>query len=208
MCMLYWLAPRKKSCDDARFLRLGRKGNGVSTWYVCALLLPQSLLTPSPSLTMPLSPEYSELTCRKPDNSDATILEKSESHWVVSDFLQPHGLYSPWNSSGQNTGVGSCSLFQGIFPTQGLNPGLPHCRGILYQLSHPGSPPYWKDHWQIHKVGERGLWSLSCNSPQLFLFHTTYQKCKYSVPFWVTPVDTKQSRGELTPLSPAQTANS
>ena len=54
--------------------------------------------------------------------------------------LRPHGLYSPWNSLGQNIGVGSLSLFQGIFPTQGLNPGLPHCRWILYQLSHRGSP--------------------------------------------------------------------
>ena len=47
-----------------------------------------------------------------------------------------HGLYSPWNSPGQNTGVGSISLLQGFFPTQGLNPGLLHCRQILYQLSH------------------------------------------------------------------------
>ena len=39
--------------------------------------------------------------------------------------LQPHGLYGPWNSPGQNTQVGSLSLFQGVFPTQGLNPGLP-----------------------------------------------------------------------------------
>ena len=44
-----------------------------------------------------------------------------------------------WTSPGQNTGVGSLSL-QGIFPTQGLNPGLPHCRWIFYQLSHKGSP--------------------------------------------------------------------
>ena len=42
--------------------------------------------------------------------------------------------YSSWNSLGQNTGVGSLSLLQGIFPTQGSNPGLPHCRQILYQL--------------------------------------------------------------------------
>ena len=62
------------------------------------------------------------------------------SHSVVSDSLWPHGLYSPWNSPSQNTGVGSLSLLQGIFPTQGLNPGLPHCRQILYQLSHQGSP--------------------------------------------------------------------
>ena len=65
---------------------------------------------------------------------------ESESHSVVSDYLQPHGLYSPWNSSGQNTVVGSLSLLQGIFPTQGLKQGLPHCRWILYQLSHKGSP--------------------------------------------------------------------
>ena len=54
----------------------------------------------------------------------------------MSDSLWPHGLYSPWNSPDHNTGVGSLSLLQGIFPTQGSNPGLPHCRGILYQLSH------------------------------------------------------------------------
>ena len=53
--------------------------------------------------------------------------------------LRPRGLYSPWNSLGQNSGVGSLSLLQGIFPTQGSNPGLPHCRQILYQLSHQGS---------------------------------------------------------------------
>ena len=58
----------------------------------------------------------------------------------MSNSLQLHGLYSPQNSLGQNTTVGSLSLFQGIFPTQGLNPGLPHCRRILYQLSHKGSP--------------------------------------------------------------------
>ena len=63
----------------------------------------------------------------------------SSSHSAVSDSLQPHDLHSPWNSPGQNTGVGSLSLLQGIFPTQGLNPGLLHCRQILYQLSHKGS---------------------------------------------------------------------
>ena len=51
---------------------------------------------------------------------------------VMSNSLQSHGLYSPWNSPGQNTGVGSLSLLQGIFPTQGSKPGLPHYRKILY----------------------------------------------------------------------------
>ena len=57
----------------------------------------------------------------------------------MSNFLQSSGWYSPWNSPSQNTGVGSLSLRQGIFPTQGLNPSLPHCRWILYQLPQ-GSP--------------------------------------------------------------------
>ena len=66
------------------------------------------------------------------------LLKLGESCSVMSDSLQPHGLYSLCNSPGQNTGVGSLSLLQGIFPTQGLNPGLPHCRRILYQLSYQG----------------------------------------------------------------------
>ena len=63
---------------------------------------------------------------------------ESESRSVVSDSLRPRGLYSPWNSPGQNTVVSSLS--QGIFPIQRLNPGLLHWRQILYQLSHKGSP--------------------------------------------------------------------
>ena len=68
--------------------------------------------------------------------------EVRESRSVVSNSLRPHGLniYSPWNFSGQNAGVGILSILWGIFPTQGLNPGLPHCRWVLYQLSHKGSP--------------------------------------------------------------------
>ena len=57
---------------------------------------------------------------------------------VMSDSLRSHRLYSPWNSPGQNTRVGSLFLLQGIFPTQGLNPGVLHCRRILYRLSHQG----------------------------------------------------------------------
>ena len=62
------------------------------------------------------------------------------SRSLMSDSLQLHGLYSPWNSPGQNTEAGGLSLLQGIFPTRGLNPGLLHCGQILYQLSHKGSP--------------------------------------------------------------------
>ena len=104
-------------------------------------------------------------------------MKESESHSVVSNYLQPHGLYHPWNSPGKNTGlgslpspgefpnpgieprspkyradslpdkppgnpkntgVGSLSLLQRVFPTQELNLGLLHCRQTLYQLSYQG----------------------------------------------------------------------
>ena len=70
---------------------------------------------------------------------------ESESRSVMSDTLRPHGLYSQCNSPGQNTGVGSLSLLQGIFPTQESNQGLLHYRGILYQLIYQGGPnmPKW-----------------------------------------------------------------
>ena len=58
----------------------------------------------------------------------------------MSDSLPPQGLHSPRNSPGQNTRTGSLFLLQGIFPTQGSNLGLPHCRRILYQLSHQRGP--------------------------------------------------------------------
>ena len=74
---------------------------------------------------------------KKPDSTYEKWKWKSLS-CVHSLWL--HELYSPWNSPGQNTGVGSLSLLQGIFPTQGSNPGLPHCRQILHQLSHKVSP--------------------------------------------------------------------
>ena len=64
---------------------------------------------------------------------------ESISHSVLSNSLQPHGLASllcTWNSSGKNTGVGGHSLLHGIFPTQGLNPGIPLHRQILYCLNH------------------------------------------------------------------------
>ena len=77
------------------------------------------------------------------------------SHSVVSDSLRPCGLkpirlLCPWDSPGKNTGVGCHFLFQGIFPTQGSNPSLLHCRQMLYPLSHQGSPEYTKNHWILH----------------------------------------------------------
>ena len=80
----------------------------------------------------------------------------SKSCSVVSNSLQPHGLFCPWNSPSQYTGVGSLSLLQGIFPTQGSNPGLPHYRWILYQLSHKESPRILE--WVAYSFSSESSW--------------------------------------------------
>ena len=84
---------------------------------------------------------------------------ESESCSVVSDSLQPHGLYRLWNSLGQNTRVCILSHLQGIFPTHGSNPGLLHFRQILYLLSHKGSPRILK--WVAYPFssGSSGPWN-------------------------------------------------
>ena len=67
-----------------------------------------------------------------------TLCDPMDCSWPGSSV---HG-----DSPGKNTGVGCYALIQGIFPTQGLNPGLPHCRQILYHLSHQGS---WSPEWAL-----------------------------------------------------------
>jgi len=96
---------------------------------------------------------------------------ESESRSVVSNSLRPHGLYSPWNSPRQNTGVGSLSLLQGLFATQGLNPHLPHLRQILYQLSHKGSPRILE--WVAYPFSRGSSWprnqtKVSCTAGRFF----------------------------------------
>ena len=86
--------------------------------------------------TNKIRPQNVRLRCKKLPQT--TWVKEGESRSVISDSLQPHGLYSPWNFPGQNTEVGSRPLLQGIFSTQGSNPGFPHCKQILYQLSHKG----------------------------------------------------------------------
>ena len=80
---------------------------------------------------------------------------ESEILSVMSDSLQPMDCIL--NSPGQNTLVGSCPLLQGIFPTQESNPGLPHCRRILYQLSHQGSPRILE--WIAYPFSRGSSWS-------------------------------------------------
>ena len=88
------------------------------------------------------------------------------------------GLYSPWNSPGQNTGVASRSLLQGIFPTQGSNPGLPYCRQILYQLSHKGSPRIleWLHYPSSSRSSRpRNQTGVSCTAGRFFTNRAWYQ---------------------------------
>ena len=90
---------------------------------------------------------------------------------------------SPWNSPGQNTGVGSLSLLQEIFPTQGWNLGLPHYRWILYQLSHKGSPRILE--WvasllqRIFPTQESNQGLLNC---RWILYQLSYEGCPRLLP--------------------------
>ena len=132
---------------------LGVKGTGF--WLCPSQVLPlatdrASLQSPGDG-SGPLRPSEGK---GKGESASRFILSESESRSVVSNSLRPHGLYSPWNSPGQNTGVGSLSLLQGIFPTQGSNSGLPHCRWILkLQLGHQGSPVRAPGSYSVSGVG-------------------------------------------------------
>ena len=114
---------------------------------------------------------------------------ESESRLVVSYSLWPHGLYSPWNFPGQNTRVGSCSLLQGIFPTQGSNPGLPHCRWILYQLSHQGSSRILE--WLAYPFSRESSWprnwtGVSCIAGRFF---TSWATREALGPCWLSVIN-------------------
>ena len=81
-----------------------------------------------------------ESLCYTPETNTTLYINFLKSLSCIQFFATLWTIYSPWNSPGHNTGVGSLALLQWIFPTQGSNPGLPHCRQIPYQLSHKGSP--------------------------------------------------------------------
>ena len=116
---------------------------------ICSAFLPLDIKLPKKGQFCPHLRSHTMLVT-SPQWKEAELIKfsesESESHTVMSDSLRPHWLYSPWNFPGQNTGVGSLSLLQETFPTQGLNPGVPHCRRILYQLSHKGRPKFPEGH--------------------------------------------------------------
>jgi len=100
---------------------------------------------------------------------------KSESCSVVSDSLQPCGLYSPWNSPGQNTGVGGLSLLQVIFPTQGSNVVL-RIAGKLFTI---WATREFLCRCIVHSKGEGG----GPNRQRKFLFKFSCLAIKYEFHF-------------------------
>ena len=151
------------------------------------------------SLSPAVWPEAYGLTSLNPGSSVC------ESQSFVFGSLQPRELYSPWNSLGQNTGVGSLFLLQRIFPTQGSNPGLLHCRQILYQLDHQGSPGSYsldvkshspskgmshdllEKHWWVRRgscflsieIIRESIWKRSCER--------LYQQRTHEYSLWAAP---------------------
>ena len=106
----------------------------------------------------------------------------------------------PWNYPRQNTGVGSLSLLQGIFPTQGLNPGIPNCRQTLYQLSHKGSPKSLSHVQLFFNPMDRGAWQATACSPPGSSVHVISQA---RILEWVAVSFSRGSSGPRKSSSPA-----
>ena len=115
-----------------------------------------------------------------------SVLQSESSHLKVKvahsrPTLWPHGLYSPWNSPGQNTAVGSLSLLQGIFPSQGSNPGLWHWRLILYKLSHKGSPNIYLESINTSFEGKAHFPCMIAKSVFYVIWHRIIGSCFHCV---------------------------
>ena len=100
-------------------------------------------------------------------------------------MTQPTRLLRPWDFPSKNTGMGCCFLLQGLFPTQGSNPGLPHCRQTLYCLSHQGSPNIAIDQrklffwWNVS-------WNASLESNLAILLGIFFPVVTYRYESWAT----------------------
>ena len=99
---------------------------------------------------------------------------KGESEWKWKSLSCVQLFATPWTTQSRNSpaqnGVGSLFLLQGILPTQGLNPGLLHCRQILYQLSYQGSPNKAEDWESILDTQPRVLSQMVYSFPHIFTF--------------------------------------
>ena len=112
-----------------------------------------------------------------------------KKHWSIWKWKLLHCvqlLVTPWTVLseffGQNTGVGSLSFLQGAFPTQGSNPGLPHCRQILYQQSHKGSQRIlvWVAYpFSSGSSQHKNITEVSCIADRFFTNLTMREALKY-----------------------------
>ena len=163
-----------------------------------------------------MSDSCDPMNCSLPGSSVHGILQARKLEWVVISFsksclvmsnsLQPHGLYCSWNSSGQNTVVSSLSLLQGIFPTLESNPGLLHCRRILHQLSYKGSPRILE--WVAYSFSSVSSWlrnrvGVSLISGRFFTnwvireaptVHVQFSSVTQSCPTLCDPMDCQHAR--------------
>ena len=151
-------------------------------------LLSQSLLCQKFQVAASHFFRFAELSCLcsppLPSGGRNMLWVSEWSHSFVLDSSWPHWLYSSWNSPGQNTGVGSLFLLQGILPTQGSNSGLPHCRKILHQLSHKGSPRILE--WVADPFSRGSSWTriqtgVSCTAEGFFTNWAT-KEALYHIP--------------------------
>ena len=141
----------KKMYLDCSFNSLREKQSSLETMGLCLEPWPVSPVHNNEGYFNPSSSSQGDLTGRRQCTfrwlSDKKGTHMCVSHSLMSYSLQLRGptrLLCPWDSPYKNTGVGCHALLQGIFPAQGSNPCLPHCRQTLYCLSYPGGQtPNW-----------------------------------------------------------------
>ena len=131
--------------------------------------------------------------------SESEVAQSCPTLCNTMDCSPPGFFLRPWDFPGKSTRVGCQFLLQGIFPTQGSNPDLPHCRQTLYPLSHQGSP------WILGGglvakscLTLLTLWTIACQASLSVGFFR--QECWSRLPF--------PSPGDLEPRSPALQADS
>jgi len=135
--MWYYLIPARmasiKMNTNNKFAKgHGEKGTSVHCWWECKLVQPLwRTVWRFPKRT---KKRIAMCVCCSSVQL-LSCVQLFATPWTI-----PTRILCPWNSPGKNTGVGSHSFLQGIFPTLGLNLGLPYFRQIFYHLSHQGSP--------------------------------------------------------------------
>ena len=136
----------KKSTNNKCWRGCGEKRKLLHYWSECKLIQPWWRIVwkflKTLKIKLPHDPAIPLLVIYPESESVRKWSCSVVSYSLWLHGLEPTRLLRPWDFPGKNTGVGCHFLIQEIFPTQGLNLGLLHCRPTLYCLSHQGSPPY------------------------------------------------------------------